>query len=106
MLKSFGAAVLLFVGLAYSETPPGFTPEAAVHLDVIFGSKAVSPPGTSLTKSGSHAPIPSHGHNANTASPRHPEATLNRHLGHDTERNLPLAHDWYPSPHGYPHRAT
>ncbi|KAH8901867.1 PEBP-like protein [Coniochaeta sp. PMI_546] len=50
MLKSFGAAVLLFVGLAHSETPPGFTPEAAAHLDVIFGSKAVSPPGTSLTK--------------------------------------------------------
>ncbi|OIW22495.1 PEBP-like protein [Coniochaeta ligniaria NRRL 30616] len=50
MLKSIVASVLVFVGLAHSETPPGFTPEAVAHLDVIFGTKAVSPPGTSLTK--------------------------------------------------------
>lgn len=52
MLHSIAASLLLLLGLANSETPPGFTPEAVAHLDVIFGTKAVSPPGTSLTKAG------------------------------------------------------
>ncbi|KAB5529054.1 phosphatidylethanolamine-binding protein [Coniochaeta sp. 2T2.1] len=50
MLVSLATSVLLFVGLAQCETPPDFTPEAVARLDVIFGTKAVSPPGTSLTK--------------------------------------------------------
>lgn len=55
MLHSIAALLLLLLGLAHSETPPGFTPEAAAHLDVIFGTKAVSPPGMSLTKAGNSA---------------------------------------------------
>ena len=56
MLASFTALVLLSVGLAQCETPPDFSPEAVAHLDVVFGTKAVTPPGLSLTKAGEIGP--------------------------------------------------
>ncbi|RYP69579.1 hypothetical protein DL771_006016 [Monosporascus sp. 5C6A] len=41
-------AVLAAVSLA--QTPPGFTPSVTAKLEVIFGTKAVSEPGLSLTR--------------------------------------------------------
>ncbi len=46
------ACTAAFAGLAAAQTPDGFVPSAAAHLDVAFGSKAVTPAGTSLTKEG------------------------------------------------------
>ncbi|KAL1856943.1 hypothetical protein VTK73DRAFT_8167 [Phialemonium thermophilum] len=45
------ALLSLLSGPSLAQTPPGFTPEVAAHLDVIYGSKAVSPPGIELAKS-------------------------------------------------------
>jgi len=42
----------LFAGLAVAQTPPGFAPEVKDRLDLIFGTKVVTVPGTSLTKAG------------------------------------------------------
>jgi hypothetical protein len=47
-LAVFAAAV----GLVAAQTPDGFIPSVATHLDVTFGSKAVTPAGISLAKEG------------------------------------------------------
>ncbi|KAK6221313.1 hypothetical protein LQW54_001412 [Pestalotiopsis sp. IQ-011] len=45
-------AVLLFAcGSSLAQTPAGFTPNVTAHLDVVFGTKVVDPPGTALSKS-------------------------------------------------------
>ncbi|KIH91005.1 hypothetical protein SPBR_02021 [Sporothrix brasiliensis 5110] len=50
MKASILAVCAAAVGLVSAQTPDGFTPSVATHLDVTFGSKAVSPSGTSLAK--------------------------------------------------------
>lgn len=42
----------VLAGLSSAETPTGFEPKVDAHLDLIFGTKTVSPPGMSLTKAG------------------------------------------------------
>ncbi|CAK7206148.1 hypothetical protein SEUCBS139899_008933 [Sporothrix eucalyptigena] len=50
-MKQFSVACCAaLAGLVVAQTPDGFTPSVATHLDVVFGSKAVSPSGTSLAK--------------------------------------------------------
>ncbi|KAK3359658.1 phosphatidylethanolamine-binding protein [Lasiosphaeria hispida] len=46
------ASGLLLAGLAAAQaaTPPGFSPEVKERLDVVFGTKVVTVPGTSLAK--------------------------------------------------------
>jgi phosphatidylethanolamine-binding protein len=52
-MKSVNAlALLLLACISAAQTPAGFTPEVTAHLEVIFGTKVVDPPGTALTKSG------------------------------------------------------
>ncbi len=51
-LSVISSAVALAT-LAVAETPEGFTPSVSAHLDVYFGSQAVTPPGKSLSKAGS-----------------------------------------------------
>jgi len=52
MMKLPGVYTLLVLaGLSAAQTPDGFTPSVTPHLDVIFGTKEVTP-GLSLTKSG------------------------------------------------------
>ncbi|KAK5654906.1 hypothetical protein OQA88_6662 [Cercophora sp. LCS_1] len=41
---------LLLAGLASAQTPPGFAPAVTKRLDLVFGTKVVTEPGTSLTK--------------------------------------------------------
>lgn len=53
------AVLLLACGSSLAQTPAGFTPKVTAHLDVVFGTKVVDPPGTALTKSGSD-PMASH----------------------------------------------
>lgn len=48
-LKIFSALVTA-VGLSSAQTPPGFTPNVTAHLDVIYGTTAVSTPGMSMTE--------------------------------------------------------
>ncbi|KAK8085291.1 hypothetical protein PG997_006562 [Apiospora hydei] len=43
-------ALVVLAGLSTAQTPDGFEPQVTPHLDVIFGSKEVTP-GLSLTKS-------------------------------------------------------
>ncbi|KAF7540951.1 hypothetical protein G7054_g898 [Neopestalotiopsis clavispora] len=43
--------LLLACRSALAQTPAGFTPSVAAHLDVVFGTKVVDPPGTPLSKS-------------------------------------------------------
>lgn len=43
---------LALLSFARAQTPEGFVPSVSSHLDVLFGTKAVSPPGMSLTKAG------------------------------------------------------
>ncbi|KAK8052825.1 hypothetical protein PG996_012126 [Apiospora saccharicola] len=51
MMKLPGVYTLLVLaGLSAAQTPDGFTPSVTPHLDVIFGTKEVTP-GLSLTKS-------------------------------------------------------
>ena len=50
-IKALASAVLL-AGLTSAQTPEGFVPKVSAHLDVLFGTNAVSPPGESLTKAG------------------------------------------------------
>ncbi len=45
-------SLTLLAGLSSAQTPDGFDPKVTAHLDVIFGTKAVSTPGASLTKAG------------------------------------------------------
>ncbi len=52
MLVSLISGAVALAALVVAQTPEGFTPSVSAHLDVIFGSKAVSPPGMSLTKAG------------------------------------------------------
>ena len=52
MLLPAISAALLLAGLSTAQTPEGFTPEVKDNLDVIFGTKAVTTPGTSLAKAG------------------------------------------------------
>ncbi|KAI1855502.1 hypothetical protein JX266_000367 [Neoarthrinium moseri] len=42
---------LALAGGSVAQTPAGFTPSVSAHLDVIFGTKVVNPPGTPLSKS-------------------------------------------------------
>jgi hypothetical protein len=51
--------VLLACRSALAQTPAGFTPSVAAHLDVVFGTKVVDPPGTPLSKSGKPSFFPS-----------------------------------------------
>ncbi|CAK7212180.1 hypothetical protein SCUCBS95973_001354 [Sporothrix curviconia] len=51
MHQSIIASLAALTGLVAAQTPDGFAPSASAHLDVTFGSKAVSPAGASLTKS-------------------------------------------------------
>ncbi|OCL02967.1 PEBP-like protein [Glonium stellatum] len=41
---------LLFTAITRAQTPVGFSPNVTAHLDVIFSSVAVTPPGMNLTK--------------------------------------------------------
>lgn len=52
MKTSIVAYCLAIAGLAAAQTPEGFSPSVATHLDVTFGGKAVLPAGTSLAKAG------------------------------------------------------
>lgn len=38
-----------------AQTPPGFAPSVETKLEVIFGSKAVTTPGESFTKTGKNS---------------------------------------------------
>ncbi|RYP48106.1 hypothetical protein DL768_005959 [Monosporascus sp. mg162] len=40
----------VLAGVSLAQTPPGFTPSVEAKLEVIFGTKAVSEPGLSLTR--------------------------------------------------------
>ncbi|KAK1760382.1 phosphatidylethanolamine-binding protein [Echria macrotheca] len=40
----------VLAGLASAQTPPGFSPAVTERLDLVFGTKVVTVPGTSLTK--------------------------------------------------------
>jgi hypothetical protein len=52
-MKTFDIlSTLLLACYAVAQTPTGFTPSVAAHLDVAFGTKDVNPPGTALSKSG------------------------------------------------------
>ncbi|KAK3374155.1 hypothetical protein B0T24DRAFT_704340 [Lasiosphaeria ovina] len=50
MLFPTAALVLAAGALVAAQTPAGFTPEVAARLDLVFGAKTVTVPGTSLTK--------------------------------------------------------
>ncbi|KAL8400375.1 hypothetical protein RB594_000677 [Gaeumannomyces avenae] len=52
----------LLGGLVAGQTPARFTPSVSKHLNVVYGSKAVKPPGTSFTKAET-ARIPTFGLN-------------------------------------------
>jgi hypothetical protein len=52
MLFSKIGSLVFLAGVTAAQTPPGFTPEVSAHLDVMFGTKAVTTPGMSLTKAG------------------------------------------------------
>jgi phosphatidylethanolamine-binding protein len=43
---------LVLAGLTSAQTPAGFVPKVDAHLNLIFGTKVVSPPGTALTRAG------------------------------------------------------
>ncbi|KAH6648352.1 phosphatidylethanolamine-binding protein [Truncatella angustata] len=51
MKTSIAVSALVLACQTLAQTPTGFTPSVAAHLDVIFGSKVVNPPGTPLSKS-------------------------------------------------------
>ncbi|KAK0727796.1 phosphatidylethanolamine-binding protein [Lasiosphaeria miniovina] len=50
MLFPTAALVLAAGALVAAQTPAGFTPEVTARLDLVFGAKTVTVPGTSLTK--------------------------------------------------------
>lgn len=50
-LKTLSALVAA-AGLSSAQTPLGFTPDVTAHLDVIYGTTAVSTPGMSMTETG------------------------------------------------------
>ncbi|KAK0710211.1 phosphatidylethanolamine-binding protein [Lasiosphaeria miniovina] len=50
MLLPTASLILAAGALVAAQTPAGFTPEVAARLDLIFGAKTVTVPGTSLTK--------------------------------------------------------
>jgi phosphatidylethanolamine-binding protein len=52
MKTSSVVSALLLAGGSVAQTPAGFTPNVKAHLDVIFGTKAVNPPGMALAKTG------------------------------------------------------
>jgi len=52
------ALLLALPGLVYSQTPPGFTPSTTSRLEVTYGTKSITTPGTSFTKAG-QLPSPS-----------------------------------------------
>lgn len=45
-------ALTILCSSAAAQTPDGFNPSASAQLRVVYGSKAVDPPGTSFTKAG------------------------------------------------------
>jgi len=52
MRLSIISGLLALATTSLAQTPEGFTPAVTNHLDVVFGSKSVTPAGTSLTKAG------------------------------------------------------
>jgi hypothetical protein len=52
MLLKTLVSVAVLAGLSAAQTPDGFDPKVTAHLDVIYGTKAVSPAGATLTKAG------------------------------------------------------
>lgn len=52
MRFELSSVLLTIAALASAQTPDGFNPSVSAHLDVVFGSKSVSPPGLTLTKAG------------------------------------------------------
>lgn len=46
--------LFVLAGLSAAQTPDGFVPQVTPHLDVIFGTKEVTP-GLSLTKTGAYS---------------------------------------------------
>ncbi|KAK4464766.1 phosphatidylethanolamine-binding protein [Cladorrhinum samala] len=63
------ALLLALPGLVYSQTPPGFTPSTTSRLEVTYGTKSITTPGTSFTKAetskaptiGTTTPLPQNG---------------------------------------------
>ena len=45
-------STLFLAAFGLAQTPVGFTPKVDAKLEIIFGTKAVNTPGTSLTKAG------------------------------------------------------
>jgi hypothetical protein len=56
LLQSLLSGVAL-AGLVAAQTPSGFTPEVKDRLDLIFGTKVITVPGTALTRAGKNPEI-------------------------------------------------
>lgn len=56
-LKTLTTGIAL-ASLGSAQTPPGFTPAVTARLDLVFGTKVVTVPGTELTRAGRPTPFP------------------------------------------------
>lgn len=86
-ITTVATLLLALPALVYSQTPPGFTPSTTSRLEVTYGTKSITTPGTSFTKAGQLSPFflpPSF-------VPSHQDTKKNF-------RNLQSPHNWHHNP--------